>query len=111
MSNLSSIPDAADPSAIAGRVLQRAWNRDGLPEMAMGLCFLLSSGLIYATVALPRGSITGVVAAATGVIVAVSGVDLAVELGLLFGCTGLASLITGSFVFLRFIRQPVETGD
>src|SRR5208337_5298049 len=55
--NSPSIPHAADPDAMATRLTQRAHNRDGLPEIAVGVTFLLVSGLSYAQVALPRGSI------------------------------------------------------
>ena len=50
------IPRTADPDAIARRLIQRAHNRDGLPEIAIGLSFLLVSGLIFVQVLLPRGS-------------------------------------------------------
>jgi hypothetical protein len=57
MQNSSSLTGASDPNAVARRLVQRAYNRDGLPEVAVGLIFLLVSGLIYAQVVLPRGSI------------------------------------------------------
>ena len=37
--------------------MQRAHNRDGLPEIVMGLTSLFSAGLIYSWVVLPRTSI------------------------------------------------------
>lgn len=46
-----------DPNAMAQRLMQRAHNRDGLPEIAAGLTFLLVSGLICVSVMLPRQSI------------------------------------------------------
>ena len=56
MPNSSSF-HAADPHAIAARLMQRAHNRDGLPEIAVGLIFLLSAGLIYAWAVLPPASV------------------------------------------------------
>jgi len=57
MANSPFISHATDPDAIATRLMTRAHNRDGLPEIAVGGTFLLVSGLSYAQVALPRGSI------------------------------------------------------
>src|SRR5271166_2981317 len=34
-----------DPDRLAGRLMQRAWNRDGLPEIAGGLIALYVSGI------------------------------------------------------------------
>lgn len=201
----------AGPDAVARRFMQRAHNLDGLPEIAVGLYFLLASGLIYATVALPGKSIGftlavlalslllpvvgfgspwavrwvrrrylvervgyvqhkpigrrqagfgivvaalmalalfgavprlsqpdrwllagtgllggalmawcgrlprfvvgGAVTAAVGVFVAFAGVSLRIGFTTLFGFQGLAILVSGSVVFLRFIRQPIETGE
>jgi len=56
MRNSSSLTGAADPNAVARRLLQRAHTRDGLPEIAVGLIFLLASGLLYAQAVLPRES-------------------------------------------------------
>jgi hypothetical protein len=191
--------------------MQTAHNRDGLPEIAVGLTFLLISGLTYLRVALPRGSagfkaaviasallvpalgfgsswalnwvrrhyllervgyvqykpigrrqigfgiliavlaaltlfgvvtrlpdpdrwllagtglfgatlmaccgrqtrfvIGGVVMAAVGVCVAFAGVSLDIGFTLLFGFQGLVTLISGSVVFLRWIRLPIEAGE
>jgi hypothetical protein len=41
MTDLSSCLPAGDPNAIAKRLIQRAHNRDGLPEIAVGLSFLI----------------------------------------------------------------------
>lgn len=57
MRTSSSFPHAADPKAMAERLMQRAHLRDGLPEIAVGLSFLVVSGLIYAQAAAPRESI------------------------------------------------------
>ena len=57
MKNSSSLTGSSDPNAMAKRLMQRAHNRDGLPEVAVGLIWLLLSGLIYATIVLPKGSI------------------------------------------------------
>ena len=45
------------PDVLAKRLLQRAHNRDGLPELAAGLNLLLASALIYAHSALPKNTI------------------------------------------------------
>ncbi|SPF56840.1 membrane hypothetical protein [Candidatus Sulfopaludibacter sp. SbA4] len=45
-----------DPKVLANRLLQRAWNRDGLPEIGSGLFSLVAAGLIYAMQILPRRS-------------------------------------------------------
>ena len=211
MRNSSSLAGPADPNAIARRLMQRAHNRDGLPEIAVGLYFLLASSLTYAQVVLPRQSIGfiaavltfsllfpvvcigspwalkwvrrryliervgyveykpigrrqigfgivlaalavlalfgvvprlsqpdrwllagtglfggalmawcgrlprfvigGVVMAATGVFVAFAGVSLQIGFTMLFGFQGLVTLVSGCVVFLRFIRQPIETGE
>lgn len=37
-----------DPDRLAGRLIQRAWNRDGLPEIAIGLFFLFMSAVFAA---------------------------------------------------------------
>ena len=42
---------------MAKRLIQRAHNRDGLPEMAVGLTFLVVGALSYAQAVLPRESI------------------------------------------------------
>ncbi len=65
-----------DPNAIAARLLQRAHNRDGLPEAAVGLFFLMVAALQYATIVLPRGT-HGYVAAV-----------LALSFGIPVGCIG-----------------------
>jgi len=57
MTKTPSLPHAADPHAMAARLMSRAHNRDGLPEIAVGFIFLLASGLNYAQAVLPRGSI------------------------------------------------------
>jgi hypothetical protein len=43
-----------DPDRLAGRLIQRAWNRDGLPEIAIGLFFLVLSGAFAAQHLLER---------------------------------------------------------
>jgi hypothetical protein len=37
-----------DPDRLAGRLIQRAWNRDGLPEIVIGLFFLFMSAVFAA---------------------------------------------------------------
>lgn len=53
----NSLSSPADPTVIARRLIQRAHNRDGLPEIAVGVSLLLVAGLSYAQVRLPRESI------------------------------------------------------
>jgi len=57
MQNSSSLPRLDDPNVLAQRLIQKAHNQDGLPEIVMGITWLLISGLIYAQFALPHGSI------------------------------------------------------
>ncbi|HWT65319.1 MAG TPA: hypothetical protein VN151_04340 [Terracidiphilus sp.] len=45
-----------DPSATARRLMQRVHNRDGLPEICIGVILLASAFLIWLQVAYPRGS-------------------------------------------------------
>jgi hypothetical protein len=60
---------------------------------------------------LPRFVIGGALMAVTGLVVAFSGVSLEIGFAILFGFQGLVTLIAGGLVFLRFIRQPIETGE
>lgn len=68
MQNSSSLPRLEDPNALAGRLIQKAHNQDGLPEIAIGITWLLISGLICAQVALPHGSIGFKIAVLTNAI-------------------------------------------
>src|SRR5579863_4813088 len=43
-----------DPDRLAGRLIQRAWNRDGLPEIAIGLILLFTSAVFAAQHLLER---------------------------------------------------------
>lgn len=45
-----------NPDSMAKRMILRTHNRDGLPEIVVGLTLLIASGLIYLQVLLPRGS-------------------------------------------------------
>lgn len=56
MANSSYLPPE-NPDAVAKRLIQRAHNRDGLPEIAVGLNFLAVGILCSAQVLLPRESI------------------------------------------------------
>jgi len=47
----------AHPDAAAARLLRQAHNRDGLPEIAVGVSFLFASGLLFAQAMLPRTSL------------------------------------------------------
>jgi hypothetical protein len=46
-----------DPDLTAHRLLQKAHNRDGLPEIAIGLCFLAAALSNWLEVAFPPGSL------------------------------------------------------
>jgi hypothetical protein len=56
MAKPTSFPSAEDPERLGGRLMQQAWNRDGLPEIAIGLTLLLASGLIYAQTVWPKNT-------------------------------------------------------
>ena len=207
----SSVHHVEDPNAMAGRLMQSAHTRDGLPEIAVGLIFLSCAGSSYAQAMLPQGSpgfkaaviafslllaplgfgapwvlkwvrrrylterlgyvqhkpigrkqiitgivfglvmafalfgvvlrlsqpdgwllagtglfggalgavcgrlprfiIGGVLMAAIGMLLAFSEVSLPIGFAILFGFQGIVTLISGGVVFLRFIRQPIETGE
>jgi hypothetical protein len=53
----SSCPLEEDPNAIAQRLLQKAHNRDGLPEITTGVLMLIISGLIGAQIIFTPGSL------------------------------------------------------
>ena len=57
MPDSSFTSSLVDPDTVAKRLLQAAHHRDGLPEIAIGLIFLLVSGLTCAQVLLPRESL------------------------------------------------------
>jgi len=57
MNDLSSHIAETDPSATARKLMQKAHNRDGLPEITAGLFLLWIAALIYAQRILPRGSL------------------------------------------------------
>lgn len=49
-------PVTANPDHVANSLIQKAHNRDGLPEIAIGVIFLAVAGLLWADVVLPPGS-------------------------------------------------------
>jgi hypothetical protein len=49
-------PVTANPDQVANSLIQKAHNRDGLPEIAIGITFLAVAGLLWADVVLPPGS-------------------------------------------------------
>lgn len=57
MTSSPPFPPVGDPNAGAKRLIQRAHNRDGLPEIAVGLTFLLTGILSYMQLLLPSESI------------------------------------------------------
>lgn len=54
---LGSAPLNENPDLIARRLLQKAHNRDGLPEIAIGLCFLVVAFCMWLQVGFPPGSL------------------------------------------------------
>lgn len=56
MADSASFPHATDPDALGYRLLQKAHVRDGLPEIYMGIFFLLGASLTYAVRVLPKES-------------------------------------------------------
>lgn len=82
-----------DPNAIARRLVQEAHNRDGLPEIAVGLSFLLASSLIHAQTVLPRGS--------SGFTAAVLAFALLLPL-LIFGTPGALRWVRARYLIDRF---------
>jgi hypothetical protein len=42
---MAGSPATEDPDRLARRLIQRAWNRDGVPEIAIGLFFMMLAGL------------------------------------------------------------------
>lgn len=86
MQNSSSLPRLEDPSALAGRLIQKAHNQGGLPEIAIGITWLLLSGLICAQVALPHRSIGFKIAVLTDAIL-------------------IPALILGTPAALRWVRR------
>ncbi len=57
MQYLSSRLFDENPDLTARRLLQKAHNRDGLPEIAIGLCFLAVAFCMWLQVAFPPGSL------------------------------------------------------
>jgi hypothetical protein len=39
--SMDGSPEMKDPDQLVRRLMQRAWNRDGLPEIAIGLFFFV----------------------------------------------------------------------
>jgi hypothetical protein len=56
MNSISSRLLEESPNAIACRLMQKAHNQDGLPEIAIGLTLLTAAGLQWLQVAFPHGS-------------------------------------------------------
>jgi hypothetical protein len=56
MTNISQNIANQNPDVIANRLIQKAHNRDGLPEIAIGVFFLLIAGMMWLTVIFPPRS-------------------------------------------------------
>jgi len=50
-------PAEVDPKALAHRMMQRAHNRDGVPEIAIGVAFIVQALLVFLQSLQPAGSI------------------------------------------------------
>jgi hypothetical protein len=86
MEKPGSFPSHPDPDRLAKQLIQRAYNRDGLPEIVVGVLFLLVSGLLYAQAVLPKGT-------------------LAFRAAVLTFALGLPAAILGSESFLKWLRR------
>ena len=62
MHEISSRLLEESPEKIAGRLMQKAHNQDGLPEMAIGVVFLVLAGLNWLPTAVKPGSVAHIVA-------------------------------------------------
>jgi hypothetical protein len=80
-----------DPKIAAERLMQRAYNRDGLPELTIGLAWLAMASLVYGAEAIPKGSPAFVA-------------DI---LGFAFGCP---LLTIGAPRFVKWVRGRYLTG-
>jgi len=70
MNNISHNIANQNPDVIASRLLQRAHNRDGLPEIIIGLTFLILAAILWAQLVFRRGSLpyaAAILAASLGV--------------------------------------------
>jgi hypothetical protein len=57
MNDLSSNIAASDPTRIAGRLMQKAHNRDGLPEICAGVFLMVTAAGIFAPRILPHNKL------------------------------------------------------
>jgi hypothetical protein len=67
--------------------------------------------LMFFRVRLLRYEIGGITMVAIGILLALSRVSLNAGLTILYCFAGLLALISGSVVFLHFLRQPAESGE
>lgn len=72
---------------------------------------LLGGGFIALVGRLPRFVVGGIVTVLLGVILAFLGTPRSVGFGIFFAVVGCFFLVSGSVVFIRFIRKPVEGGE
>jgi len=75
---------------------------------ALGLFVCAVWSLIGQTL---RFRIVGALNAATGILLAFNGLSIEISLAIFYGVSGLASLVSGFFVFIRFMHKPIETGE
>lgn len=72
MQDHSSSPSLANPDALARRMIQCAHNRDGLPEMVVGISFLVASAINATTLAI-HGYLAAVLISVFAVLITVMG--------------------------------------
>jgi len=75
---------------------------------ALGLFVCAVWSLIGQTL---RFRIVGALNAATGILLALNGLSIEISLGIFYGVSGLASLLSGLVVFIRFLHLPIEAGE
>lgn len=75
---------------------------------ALGLFVCAVWSLIGQTL---RFRMVGALNAATGILLAFNGLPIEISLGIFYGVSGLASLVSGLVVFIRFMQKPIESGE
>jgi hypothetical protein len=75
---------------------------------ALGLFVCAVWSLIGQTL---RFRVVGALNGATGILLAFNGLSIEISLAIFFGVSGLASLLSGLVVFIRFMRKPIRPGE
>lgn len=76
MNSFPSNVAESDPTKIARQLMQKAHNRDGLPEICIGLVLFCYGALLYMQRILPQSSVAFVVDAALPYLIPVMGIGL-----------------------------------